>query len=105
MPTPLYPHSYADNLVPHRTPRRGRREGGRRRIGFAMQDGGVDELATGSEFLVLQGRLLGLSRREAVRRAGVIGVLALAGIPLTIRNYRSVYRRCVQHARAASSRA
>jgi ABC-2 type transport system ATP-binding protein len=44
----------------------------RRRIGFAMQDAGVDELATGSEFLILQGRLHGLSRREAVRRAHVL---------------------------------
>jgi ABC-2 type transport system ATP-binding protein len=38
-------------------------------IGFAMQDVGVDELATGAEFLTLQGRLHGLSRREALRRA------------------------------------
>jgi ABC-2 type transport system ATP-binding protein len=50
----------------------------RRRIGFAMQDVGVDELATGSEFLVLQGRLLGLSRGEATRRAGVL--LQLVGL-------------------------
>ena len=50
----------------------------RRRIGFAMQDVGVDELATGSEFLVLQGRLLGLPRREAVRRAGIL--LELVGL-------------------------
>jgi ABC-2 type transport system ATP-binding protein len=42
----------------------------RRRIGFAMQEVGVDELATGREYLVLQGRLLGLSRREAAGRAG-----------------------------------
>jgi ABC-2 type transport system ATP-binding protein len=44
----------------------------RRRIGFAMQEVGVDELATGSEFLVLQGRLMGLARREADRRAGLL---------------------------------
>jgi ABC-2 type transport system ATP-binding protein len=44
----------------------------RRRIGFAMQDVGADELATGSEFLILQGRLHGLSRREARRRAGAL---------------------------------
>jgi ABC-2 type transport system ATP-binding protein len=50
----------------------------RRRIGFAMQDVGVDGLATGSEFLVLQGRLLGLSRREATRRAGIL--LELVGL-------------------------
>ena len=42
----------------------------RRRIGFAMQEVGVDELATGRELLVLHGRLHGLSRREAARRAG-----------------------------------
>jgi ABC-2 type transport system ATP-binding protein len=41
----------------------------RRRIGFAMQEVGVDELATGREFLVLQARLHGQSRREAARRA------------------------------------
>jgi ABC-type multidrug transport system ATPase subunit len=44
----------------------------RQRIGFAMQDVGVDALATGREYLVLQGRLLGLSRREAIRRARVL---------------------------------
>ena len=44
----------------------------RRRVGFAMQDVGVNELATGSEFVVLQGRLNGLSRREARRRAGAL---------------------------------
>jgi ABC-2 type transport system ATP-binding protein len=47
----------------------------RRRIGFAMQEVGVDELATGREFLILQGRLMGLSRREADRRAGLLIVL------------------------------
>jgi ABC-2 type transport system ATP-binding protein len=50
----------------------------RRRIGFAMQEVGVDELATGSEFLMLQGRLHGLSRREAARRADLLlGLLEL----------------------------
>jgi len=44
----------------------------RTKIGLAMQDVGVDELATGSEFLVLQGRLHGLSRREATRRAHLL---------------------------------
>jgi ABC-2 type transport system ATP-binding protein len=44
----------------------------RRNIGFAMQEAGVDELATGSEFLVLQGRLHGLTRLEARRRAGLL---------------------------------
>jgi ABC-2 type transport system ATP-binding protein len=44
----------------------------RRRIGFAMQEVGVDDLATGRELLVLHGRLHGLSRREALRRAGLL---------------------------------
>ena len=44
----------------------------RRHIGFAMQEVGVDELATGGEFLVLQGRLHGLSRREAIGRAQLL---------------------------------
>jgi ABC-2 type transport system ATP-binding protein len=44
----------------------------RRRIGFAMQEVGVDELATGSELLGLHGRLHGLSRREATRRADAL---------------------------------
>jgi ABC-2 type transport system ATP-binding protein len=44
----------------------------RRHIGFAMQEIGVDELATGNEFLVLQGRLHGLSRRDAIRRAHLL---------------------------------
>jgi ABC-2 type transport system ATP-binding protein len=44
----------------------------RRRIGFAMQEVGVDELATGREFLILQGRLQGLARAEAARRARVL---------------------------------
>ena len=44
----------------------------RRRIGFAMQEVGVDELATGSELLALHGRLHGLSRREAALRADVL---------------------------------
>lgn len=41
----------------------------RKRIGFAMQEAGVDDLAKGIEFLVLQGRLYGLGRRVAKRRA------------------------------------
>jgi ABC-2 type transport system ATP-binding protein len=44
----------------------------RRRIGFAMQEVGVDALATGSELVVLHGRLQGLPRREAERRAGLL---------------------------------
>jgi ABC-2 type transport system ATP-binding protein len=50
----------------------------RRRIGFAMQEVGVDELATGRELLELHGRLHGLSRREAGRRAALL--LDLFGI-------------------------
>jgi ABC-2 type transport system ATP-binding protein len=44
----------------------------RRRIGFAMQEVGVDELATGSELLMLAGRLHGLSRAETARRRAVL---------------------------------
>jgi ABC-2 type transport system ATP-binding protein len=50
----------------------------RRSIGFAMQEVGVDDLATGSELLVLHGRLHGLSRREAARRTELL--LELVGI-------------------------
>jgi ABC-2 type transport system ATP-binding protein len=42
------------------------------KIGFAMQEVGVDDLATGREFLVLQGRLNGLTAGEARRRAGLL---------------------------------
>ncbi len=38
-------------------------------VGFAMQEVGIDDLATGRDFLRLQGVLYGLSRREAARRA------------------------------------
>ena len=41
----------------------------RRNIGFAMQEVGLDDLATGKDFLVLQGVLYGLPRQEARRRA------------------------------------
>lgn len=44
----------------------------RRRIGFALQEVGLDELATGRELLVLHGRLHGLSRRDAARRAALL---------------------------------
>src|SRR5215212_11698106 len=44
----------------------------RRRIGFAMQDVGVDAFATARELLVLQGRLHGLRRAESARRAGLL---------------------------------
>jgi ABC-2 type transport system ATP-binding protein len=50
----------------------------RRRIGFALQEVGVDDLATGRELLVLHARLHGLSRREATRRAGLL--LDLVGL-------------------------
>ncbi len=52
--------------------------GVRRRIGFAMQEVGVDELATGRELLVLHGRLHGLTRRAAAHRAGLL--LDLVGL-------------------------
>ncbi len=41
----------------------------RRRIGFAMQEAGVDDLATGREFLRLQGRLYGIPKETAAKRA------------------------------------
>ena len=41
----------------------------RRKIGVAMQDVGLDDLAKGWDFLVTQGVLHGQSRREARRRA------------------------------------
>jgi ABC-2 type transport system ATP-binding protein len=41
----------------------------RRRIGFAMQEAGVDQLATGREFLILQARLYGIDRATAAKRA------------------------------------
>src|SRR5438552_13656939 len=36
----------------------------RRALGFAMQDAGVDPLATGREFLAVQGALYGLPREK-----------------------------------------
>jgi ABC-2 type transport system ATP-binding protein len=44
----------------------------RRRIGFAMQDVGVDAFATARELLVLQARLHGLRRSEAAERARLL---------------------------------
>jgi ABC-2 type transport system ATP-binding protein len=44
----------------------------RRRIGFAMQDAGLDALATARELLVLQGRLHGLGRADAAHRARLV---------------------------------
>ena len=46
--------------------------GVRRRIGFAMQEVGLDELASGRELLVLHGRLHGLARDEAARRTELL---------------------------------
>ena len=40
----------------------------RRRVGFAMQQAGIDEFATAHEMLVLQARLHGVEKPEAVRR-------------------------------------
>jgi ABC-2 type transport system ATP-binding protein len=51
----------------------------RRRIGYVSQLGGSDELATGRENLVLQGRLYGASRARAEQRADALaGLLDLA---------------------------
>jgi len=52
----------------------------RRRIGYVSQLGGADELATGRENLILQGRLYGASRaRVAPRARDLVGLLDLAG--------------------------
>ena len=50
----------------------------RRSIGFAMQEVGLDDLATGEDFLALQGVLYGLSRHQARRRA--LELLELVGL-------------------------
>ena len=51
----------------------------RRRIGFAMQQAGVDEFATPKELMILQGRLHGLRKHEAAARAWLLlGVMELA---------------------------
>ncbi len=44
-------------------------DGVRRRIGVALQEAGLDQRQTGRELVVLQGRLFGQSRAEAVARA------------------------------------
>lgn len=50
----------------------------RRRIGFAMQQAGVDEFATPKELMILQGRLHGLRKHQAAARAGLLlGVMEL----------------------------
>jgi ABC-2 type transport system ATP-binding protein len=47
----------------------GEPDAGRRRIGVALQEAGLDPRQTGRELLVLQGRLFGLSPRAASERA------------------------------------
>ena len=55
----------------------------RKSIGFAMQEVGLDDLATGKDFLFLQGVLYGLARREARNRAAelleLVGLTHVAG--------------------------
>ena len=55
----------------------------RRSIGFAMQEVGLDDLASGRDFLQLQGVLYGLSRREARKKADelleLVGLANVAG--------------------------
>src|ERR1700751_4327521 len=49
------------------------------RIGYVSQLGGADELATGRENLILQGRLYGASRPQVAPRAqGLVELLDLA---------------------------
>jgi len=48
------------------------RHAARRLMGFAMQQAGVDEFATPLELVVLQGRLQGLPKQEARRRARLL---------------------------------
>ena len=52
--------------------------GVRKSIGFAMQEIGLDDLASGMDFLVLQGLLYGLSAGRARQRAGEL--LELVGL-------------------------
>jgi ABC-2 type transport system ATP-binding protein len=58
----------------------------RRRIGVALQEAGLDARQTGRELLVLQARLFGSSRAEAVRRADelldIVGITEAAGRPV-----------------------
>ncbi len=51
----------------------------RRRIGVALQDAGLDGMATGRELLVLQARLHGLAGQAPARRAAEL--LELRGSP------------------------
>jgi ABC-2 type transport system ATP-binding protein len=67
----------------------------RRRIGLSGQYAAVDPFLTGQENLVMIGRLYGLTRRQARRRAGeLIGVLELAGAAgRLVRTYSGGMRR------------
>ena len=61
----------------------------RRSIGFAMQEVGLDDLATGEDFLVLQGVLYGMSRRDSHRRAEEL--LELVGLTSVARRRVGTY--------------
>jgi daunorubicin resistance ABC transporter ATP-binding subunit len=67
----------------------------RRRIGLSGQYAAVDPFLTGQENLVMIGRLYGLTRRQARRRAGdLIGVLELDGAAgRLVRTYSGGMRR------------
>ena len=50
-------------------------------IGVALQEVGLDDLSKGRDFLVLQGRLYGLARADANRRADeLLGLVGLSGV-------------------------
>ncbi len=50
-------------------------------MGFAMQEVGLDDLASGRDFLVLQGILYGMNRREAMARATeLLDLVALSDV-------------------------
>ncbi len=53
----------------------------RKSIGFAMQEVGLDDLATGWDFLVLQGLLYGLTRSQSkLRAAELLELVGLADV-------------------------
>jgi len=55
--------------------------GGRASIGVALQEVGLDDLSKGRDFLVLQGRLYGVGRAEANRRADeLLELVGLSGV-------------------------
>ena len=61
----------------------------RRNIGFVSQKGGANKLATGYENLILQGRLYGLSKEEAISEAKeLIDIFSLGDI---INRFASTY--------------